>query len=437
MKASSLILSAAALAIPLGLSLPRIASAQEFTFTGTGDWFEDGNPNWSPDPASTGAFNNGFFNVAGRNATINGDVNYNPGGDFLLGNGNSMVVDGGSWTQGAAAGAWVQIGSGATTGTGASVTLRNGGTFANEGGGQLRIGTGATSNTTFTVESTGGGITATGETSIGETSTLNIQGGTNSFANVTGPGSLTVSGGNTTASAVQLVSGSSLTVSGGDLTSSGVALVSGSSLTVSGGNLTASNTFTAAAGSSVSISGGSLTKTTGNVTLESDVPFSISGNGNLTLSDAAGEFQPGGLTAAQGISGSATLDILGITAFQGGDARQFDISDSATITIGGSGFNGIFSSGGYYNFTASGTGSSILFTGTGNGGSNIDEGSIRFQNTIYTLSDPNSPFIVTNPTAGSTLITTVAVPEPSVACLVLLGGVGAVVARRRRKLATA
>ncbi len=180
------------LATAVGISLPS-ASADDFTFETDGDWYTAGDVNWSPDPNGASDITAAFFNIAGNNAVVNAAANYNAGGDFLLGAGNSMIVDGAgaSWTQAVGVGNWVKVGASAGHST---VVLRNGGTLNVLDPTQFRVGQdGGTA--AVTVEGTAGGLNLAGTTGVGSGSALNIQGGTNSLAAIENSGAVHFSGG--------------------------------------------------------------------------------------------------------------------------------------------------------------------------------------------------------------------------------------------------
>jgi len=387
-KTRSILATAIGIAIPLTLSVPK-ASATAYTFTGTGDWDAPGsNPNWSP--AVSNGLDGSTLDTAGNSATIQGAVNYNGGtaGDFRVGSGNIMTIDGGSWTQAAAAGNWIKVGGSAGTGT---VVVQNGGSFVADGG-LLRLGEdGGTGVITVASSAGSGGLKLTVNTEMSTASTINLQGGTNSFAQLAATGSLNVSG--------------------------GTAAVSGD--------------FNTASSSLINISGGSVNHTgNGNVNLNSASTFLLSGNGAFTNS-GTGEFQPGGIGGAQGISGNATLTIAGLVAFQGAATQEFNIGGGA-LTIGSSFQDGIFSNGGYFNFTLNSTGS-ILFTNTGTGENNIFESQIRYLDTAYTSLNYSTVFNVSHPTGTQTLIS-LAVPEPSTWASSALGAGLLMVYRRKKAL---
>jgi len=378
MKRSSLI-AALGVSIPLGLSLPNSLAA-DYTYSGSGAW--NTSANWTP----TITPDAGYFNTAGRNAVINGAVDYSAG-DFLIGNGNTMTVNG-SWTQAATVQNWVKIGgTGGGTGT---VVVQNGGTFnVLKAESNLRLGVDGGTGV-FTVASNAGGVSIVSLTEMSAASTLNIQGGTNSFANVQGNGIVNVSGGTTTLSGV----------------------------------------LTESATGNIHITGGSITQNgNGTTSLNSASTFLMSG-GSFT-STGTGEFQPGAAGGIQGVSGNASLSITGLVAFQGTATTFFNLSGAATITLGASAFNGIYSNGGYFNFTSLNSGSSIVFTNTGSGETNIFEGQIRYNGISYTNLNYTSVFNVTHPTVGTTVIT--AVPEPSTYAVAIgLGCFGLIYLRRRK-----
>ena len=433
-KSRTTSLLAAAVGLSLGMYQLK-ALAIDYTFTGTGNWYNNpNNPNWSPNPNSAAPFDEQFFNVAGRNAIVNGAANYNPGGDFRLGNGNSLLVDGSSasWTQAAGTGAWVRIGA-ANAGATSTVTLRNGGTINYQAGGRYIVGDASTA--TLTVESTGGGFNVVGDVYVGVGSSVNLQGGSNSLQAINNQGTVNFSGGSSSTGSfnnqagIYNVSGGTTTATNYDMNTAGAALnvsagsigftnlTSNRALTITGGAVTVGNTFNTNSTSSVNISGGSLTKSgASNVFLDPSSTFLLSGSGAFSLTGSA-EFQPGANSGNQSISGNASLNIAGLVAFQGGDARKFSVNGgSITIGSGGNPYHGIFSSGGYFNFTLNSSGS-ILFTNDGSGEINIFEGQIRYNDlTFANFALADAVFDISHPTTYSTLIkldNLTPIPEPS------------------------
>ncbi len=415
-KAKFLIASVATLT--LGWLSPYDASATSYTFTGTGEWYgTPTNPNWTPTPAP--GLTNTALTVVGNSATIMGVVDYNSGpagGDFQVGNGDSMTIDGSngaaSWTQALGTNNWVKIGAagGTTVGTSpvSTVNVINGGYFniASQNQ-QLRIGQDG-GLASFTVASTGGGLVVdpSNVTTIGLGSSLNLNGGTNSFGQMTVQGTLNVSGG----------------------TSSLTSFTQANIINVTGGNTTFSGTLTTASTTAISISGGSVINTgNGTVSLNSMASFQLSGTGSFTTT-GTGEFQPGytftaGSPSMQSISGNAQLNIAGLVAFQAGATTKFDINGGA-LTLGASNYNGIYTNGGYFNFTTNSTGDIDLakVTTQANAVADITAGKIRYNDTTYTSANYSTAFNVFADGNGGWEIdlagATTPVPEPKT----VLGG---------------
>ncbi len=430
-----------------GIGLPA-ASASDFTFFQNGDWYTSGDVNWTPNPNGPTNLAASFFNTAGNNAIVNAAANYNAAGDFLLGAGNTMTVDGSSasWTQAVGVNNWVKVGS---NGGNSTVILRNGGTFnVLNTSTQLRVGLDGGTGT-FNIESTAGGLNLAGTTSlgIGSGSSVSIAGGTNTLSSISNGGSVSISGGtNTTGqfngAGAYTVTGGTTTAASYDMTSATTALsVSAGSIgftnltnvkaNLTGGSTSVSGTLNTNAASSFVMSGGTFTKSgSGNINLNASSTFQLSGSSQFNMT-GSGEFQPGATGGTQSITGSAAMTIAGITAFQGGATQKFDVL-GGTISIGGTAYDGIYSAGGYFNFTNASTGS-ILFTNAGAGQNNIFEGQIRYLDTIYSsFALADAVFDISHPTVNSTLIKLDAVPEPSSVVLTGLGVMGMLGIRRRR-----
>jgi hypothetical protein len=246
------------IATTAGFAIVALSSVQAdtFTFTGAVDnlWYTSGN--WAPaDPIP---FNNSAFDTAGNDALVSSNAIYNAGGDFLLGNGNTMTVDTGSWTQQVGTPNWIKIGGSAGTGT---VVIQNGGSF-NANGGALRLGLdGGVGVITVASTAGAGGLRATVETNIGN-GTLNIQGGTNSLAVVTrqATSALNVSGGTTSITGNLIhdtTNFGSFSQTGGTLSVSGE-FKPISNFTMSAGTLTSTLISFADGPGTISLTGGML-----------------------------------------------------------------------------------------------------------------------------------------------------------------------------------
>ena len=460
------VLLASVATLSLGwFSIPK-ASAASYTFTGTGDWYTAGtSQNWSP--TVTNGLSSNFLNVTDNSVIINGAVNYNSGaagGDFMVGNGDTMTISGStaSWTQ--LTGAYVKIGAAGGTTVTSTVDVTNGGFFNVFSSTQLRIGQdGGAGN--FVVESTGGGLNIAGTNNgtaystllgVASGSTVSLLGGTNSLGEVNNSGTVTFGGGGTTtaqwdnAAGTYKITGGTVTATNYDMNTAGAAFNStGGTLnftgnftnlrtvTISGGAVSVAGTFNTNASTNVAMTGGSLTKTgSGNVNLNAAATFTLSGTAAFAMT-GSGEFQPGGTfttgqASNQSISGNATINIAGLVAFQSGATTKFDINGGA-LTLGGSTggggtTDGIYSAGGYFNFTQNSTGT-ITFSNVGNGEHNIFEGQIRYNDATYTSANYSLVFDVEHPTATSTTISLLGaspVPEPGTwaAGALLLGVAG-------------
>lgn len=279
--------------------------------------------------------------ISGGTIADAGTLNLNGGAaitGFVSINGNrTLNLSGNStWTGGtiSTTNATINVGSGATLDTTVNSAISLSGStpsvFNNQGNVIKSAGTGTTSidavfNNTGSLKVLAGNVTlsrggnSTGTIQIASGSSLFLSSGNFGIADgatLTGPGTLQVSGGNTTFAGNQ-TSSARLGVSGGNLTVNGVTTTS-SGLTLSGGTLTTSGTLNI--GDPASISGGTLTGA-GNVNLSSGVAVSgsvsILGGVKLNLDDNS-TWTGGSLTGGGGsivtIKPGASLS----TTFNGG-----------------------------------------------------------------------------------------------------------------------
>jgi hypothetical protein len=112
------------------------------------------------------------------------------------------------------------------------------------------------------------------------------------------------------------------------------------------------------------------------------------------------------------------------------DIAAGDMTLTSGFSLGG--LYGIYRAGtdAYINFTLNSTGS-LLFTSQAIAEQNIFAGAIRYNGIAYDASNYTDVFVVTHPSPGQTLISTVAVPEPGVLMLLGAAGAGALIFRRR------
>lgn len=274
---------------------------------------------------------------------------------------------------------------------GADLTVQNGGVLQINGGSFTQVG-----DSSWIQLHTGG--------------TLNVNGGT--FNQGTAPRFNDMNG--------------TINVTAGTANLGTIYMTSGGLLDVQGGTTNHSSFVDLAAGSTFKVRGGTYINTApNNWTMNANSTFLVSG-GSFTMTDATKEFQPG--SDFQSITGG-TMHIVGLVAFQGGATQKFDIA-GGDIVLDAAAYDGLYSNGGYFNFTLDSTGS-ILFSNAGAGEQNIFEQQIRYNGTAYNSGDFQTVFDVTHPTVNSTRIALVAVPEPGTVALLILSGLGVLVLRRR------
>jgi hypothetical protein len=362
--------------IALQVSFP--ARAVDYVWNGgDGLWKST---NWDPVTGASGP----VLTTMGDTATINsGTVSWN-GTDFGIQAHDTLTINAGA--------TWIQ-----NTGT-------NYINFGNASGATLNVAGGTFDTNTSTGFFTG--------SSVANATTINIS----------AAGTLKIGAGLTlgTGSSISLSGGSTATLSKGITIAAGATFaLADSAATV--GALGTPVAFSTTATSHLSLTGNSSLVAYNNTTVILPADFSLSSGATLDLR-GTGEVQPGGGTSGITMTMSGgTLSTAGLLAFQGNNTQILDFS-GGSITIGGATWEGIYSNGGYLNFTPGSTGT-LLFTNIANAEQNIFQNQIRYDGATYTVGNYTDVFTVTHPTATQTQITLVSVPEPSALASLALGGI--------------